>query len=140
MDGKCTKLDFVVDLVNDTEELILSFCDGPCETTPQSKGNITLLFVWSHCPIENTESGCKCSCDSKLFPYFTNCSGETLVRENKAWVTFLNNSGNYTDYQYLVHPYCPLDYYHPPSSNIKINLNQPNGQCTNYRSGLLCST
>ena len=147
MDGKCTKLDFVVDLVNDTEELILSFRDGPCENTPRSKGNITLLFVCSHCPIgfelENTESGCKCSCDSKLFPYFTNCSGETLVRENKAWVTFLNNSGNYTDYQYLVHPYCPLDYCHPPSSNIKINLNQPNGadsQCTDYRSGLLCST
>ena len=147
MDGMCTKLDFAVDSLNDTEELILSFGDGPCENTPQSKGNITLLFVCSHCPIgfqpQNTESGCKCSCDSKLYPYFINCSGEILVRENTAWVTFLNNSANYTDYQYLVHPYCPLDYCHPPSSNVKINLNQPNGadsQCTNNRSGLLCST
>ena len=147
MDGKCTKLDFAVDSRNDTEELILSLGDGPCENTPQSKGNIKLLFVCSHCPIgfqpQNTQSGCKCSCDSKLKPYFTNCSGEMLVRENTAWVTFLNNSANYTDYQYLVHPYCPLDYCHPPSSYVKINLNQPNGadsQCTNNRSGLLCST
>ena len=147
MDGMCIKLDFAVYSLNDTEELILSFGDGPCGNTPQSKGNITLLFVCSHCPIgfqpQNTESGCKCSCDSKLYPYFTNCSGEILFRENTAWVTFLNNSANYTDYQYLVHPYCPLDYCHPPSSNVKINLNQPNGadsQCTNNRSGLLCST
>ena len=147
MDGMCTKLDFAVDSLNDTEQLILSLGDSPCENTPQSKGNITLLFVCSHCPIgfqpQNIESGCKCSCDSKLYPYFTNCSGEILVRENTAWVTFLNNSANYTDYQYLVHPYCPLDYCHPPSSNVKINLNQPNGadsQCTNGRSGLLCST
>ena len=144
MDGRCTKLDFAVDSLNDTEQLILSPGDGPCENTPQSKGNITLLFV---CPIglqpQNTESGCKCSCDSKLYPYFTNCSEDILVRDVTAWVTFLNNSANYTDYQYLVHPYCPLDYCHPPSSNVKINLNQPNGadsQCTNGRSGLLCST
>ena len=147
MDGMCTKLDFAVDSLNDTEELILSLGDGPCENTPQSKGKIKLLFVCSHCPIgfqpQNTESDCKCSCDSKLYPYFTNCSGEILFRENTAWVTFLNNSANYTDYQYLVHPYCPLDYCHPPSSKVKINLNQPNGsdsQCTNSRSGLLCST
>ena len=147
MDGMCTKLDFAVDSRNDTEQLILSLGDGPCENTPQSKGNITLLFVCSHCPIgfqpQNTESGCKCSCDSKLYPYFTNCSGEILVREDTAWVTFINNSANYTHYQYLIHPYCPLDYCHPPSSNVKINLNQPNGadsQCTNNRSGLLCST
>ena len=68
MDGMCTKLDFAVDSLNDTEQLILSLGDGPCEKTPQSKGNITLLFVCSHCPIafqpQNTESGCKCSCDS----------------------------------------------------------------------------
>ena len=147
MDGICTKLDFAVDSLNDTEQLILSFGDGPCGNTPQSKGNITLLFVCSHCPIgfqpQNTESGCKCSCDSKLYPYFTNCYEEIIFRENTAWVTFLNNSANYTDYQYLVHPYCPLDYCHPPSSHVKINLNQPNGadsQCTNNRSGLLCST
>ena len=152
MDGMCTKLvfpirDFDVYSLNDTEQLILSLGDGPCQNSPLSKRNIKLLFVCSHCPIgfqpQITESRCKCSCDSKLYPYFTNCSEEILFRENTAWVTFLNNRANYTDYQYLVHPYCPLDYCHPPSSNVKINLNQPNGadsQCTNNRSGLLCST
>ena len=147
MDGKCTKIDFAVESFNDTEELILSLNGGPCEHNPDSKANVSLHFSCSQCPVgfkeDDTRSGCYCSCDSKLFPYFTNCSGETIVREENVWITSINASGSDTTYHYLIHPYCPLNYCQPPSSRIRINLNTPNGvdlQCADNRSGLLCST
>ena len=146
-DGKCTKIDFAVESFNDTEELILSLNDGPCEHNPDSKANVSLHFSCSQCPIgfeeDNTRTGCYCSCDSKLFPYFTNCSEETIIREENVWITSINASGSDTTYHYLIHPYCPLNYCQPPSSRIRINLNTPNGvdlQCADNRSGLLCST
>ena len=147
MDGKCKKIDFAVVSFNDTEELILSLKDGPCEHNPDSKANLSLHFSCSRCPVgfeeDDTRTGCYCSCDSKLFPYFTNCSGETIVREENIWITNINASGSDTTYHYLIHPYCPLNYCQPPSSRIRINLNTPNGvdlQCADNRSGLLCST
>ena len=145
--GKCTKIDFAVESFNDTEEIILSLNDGPCEHNSDSKANVSFLFSCSQCPIgfeeDDTRTGCYCSCDSKLLPYFTNCSGETIVREENVWITSINASGSDTTYHYLIHPYCPLNYCQPPSSRIRINLNTPNGvdlQCADNRSGLLCST
>lgn len=44
---------------------------------------------------------------------------------------------------YLIHPYCPLNYCYPTSSSIKINLNILDGdeaQCVNGRSGKLCGS
>ena len=44
-------------------------------------------------------------------------------------------------YQYLIHLFCPLDYCHPSSTRVEINLNLPNGydaQCANHSTGLLC--
>ena len=44
-------------------------------------------------------------------------------------------------YQYLIHLFCPLDYCHPSSTRVEINLNLPNGydaQCANHCTGLLC--
>ena len=145
--GKCTKIDFAVESFNDTEEIILSLNDGPCEHNPDSKVNVSFHFSCSQCPIgfeeDDTRTGCYCSCDSKLLSYFTNCSGETIVREENVWITSINASGSDTTYHYLIHPYCPLNYCQPPSSRIRINLNTPNGvdlQCADNRSGLLCST
>ena len=44
---------------------------------------------------------------------------------------------------YLIYPYCPHNYCHPPSSRILINLNIPNGddsECANFHSGKLCGS
>ena len=146
-DGKCTNIDFAVESFNDTEEIILYLNDGPCKHNPDSKANVSLHFSCSQCPVgfeeDGTRTGCYCSCDSKLLPYFTYCSGETIVREENVWITSINASGSDTTYHYLIHPYCPLNYCQPPSSRIRINLNTPNGvdlQCADNRSGLLCST
>ena len=143
-DGSCSEVYFAVFSYNDTEELILSLNEGPCKDTPESKARVMLEFFCPQClvgfEVEESGEGCQCVCDSQLFPYFTNCLGQTLIRERNVWVTnLITNNTN----QYLIHPYCPFDYCHPPSSRVAINLNIANGadaQCANNRAGLLCGT
>lgn len=64
----------------------------------------------------------------------------TLVREGNFWVAYLDTS-NSTDYEYLIHPHCPLNYCHLPTTRVYINLNVEHGsdeQCIFNRSGTLC--
>ena len=145
MDGSCSNVNFAVSSNNDTEELILSLSEGPCKDAPESEARVMIEFSCPQCLIgfelDESEEGCRCVCDSQLFPYFTNCSRETLIRERNVWVTNITRSYTSDIHQYLIHPYCPFDYCHPPSSRVEINLNIPNGadaQCTNHRAGLLC--
>ena len=147
VDDRCRNVSFATFSYNDSDELILSFKEGPCKDQPESKARVMLEFYCPQCLIgfelNKSGEGCQCICDSTLFPYFTNCSGETLVRDTNVWVTNLTiYTTNTSDiHQYLIHPYCPFDYCHPPSSRVKINLNIPNGadaQCANHRVGLLC--
>ena len=147
MDGNCSKISFGVSSNNDTEELVLSLPEGPCKDAPESKARVILEFTCPQCVVgfklDESEEGCQCVCDSQLFPYFTNCSGEILVRERNVWVTSLATRNTSNTNQYLIHPYCPFDYCHPPSSRVEINLNILNGadsQCANNRAGLLCGT
>ena len=149
IDGSCIKISFGVPSNNDTEELILFLGEGPCKDAPESQARVTLEYFCPQClvgfELDDSGEGCQCVCDSQLFPYFTNCSGETLVRERNVWVTNLTLVTNQTPNvnQYLIHPYCPFDYCHPPSSRVEINLNTPNGadtQCVNHCAGLLCGT
>ena len=146
IDGKCIKIEFSVESNNDTEELFLSVGDGPCENTPQSQARVIIEYVCIQCPVgfeEDTTSikGCHCVCDSQLYPYFTNCTGDALIRDKNVWIDSINSNENSSAHRYLIHPYCPNSYCHPSQALIKVNLNQPNGadsQCTNNRSGLLC--
>ena len=149
IDRSCIEVSFGVSSNNDTDELILSLGEGPCKDAPESQARVTLEYFCPQClvgfELDDSGEGCQCVCDSQLFPYFTNCSGETLVRERNVWVTNLTPVTNQTPNvnQYLIHPYCPFDYCHPPSSRVEINLNILNGadsQCANHRAGLLCGT
>ena len=144
-DGDCTKLDFGVDSDNITEVLIILVGEGPCKDTEKSQARVTLKYQCNNCPIgferdENINS-CHCVCDSQLSKYFTNCSGYLLVRDSNVWVSYINESEDSSNYQYLIHPYCPYNYCHDSNAMIKINLSQPNGadaQCVSNRAGLIC--
>ena len=147
MEGSCTNVNFAVSSKNDTEELILSLNEGPCKDAPESKARLMLEFYCPKClvgfELNESEEGCRCVCDSQLFPHFTNCLGEAIIRERNVWVTNLTTNHASNIHQYLIHPYCPFDYCHPPSSRVEISLNIPNGadaQCANNRAGLLCGT
>ena len=103
------------------------------------------MFTNCTCPVGFeplvSETSCGCNCDSKLSPHITNCdpTTESLVRVNtNSWITHVND----TDPPgYVIHPNCPLDYCHPLTENVSMNLNLPNGadaQCAYNCSGILC--
>ena len=139
----CTDLTYSISSPNDYEELLI-YAEGPCKDATLSQGLIQIHFLPCTCSIgfePNFEemTRCMCRCDSKIAEYFTDCDPvtETLTRINNVWITNVSASSN----NYLIFPNCPLNYCHPPSSSIKINLNTLNGadaQCAYNHSGILC--
>ena len=141
----CTDLTFNVLSQHDNESINL-FADGPCGSSQLSIRKLDIQFLDCTCPIgfqHNNESvsRCECICDSKLFPYITNCNFTTssIIRENtNSWITYIND----TDPPgYVIHPNCPFDYCQPQTVNVSINLNLSNGadaQCAFNRRGTLC--
>ena len=141
----CTNLTFSVFSIRDYEKLLL-YPDGPCKDAKLSQRNLLIRFLPCVCPVgfkpKPTErSKCECECDKALLPYISNCNTTTqeLTRESNIWITYVND----TVEGYLLQPYCPMDYCHPPNKKVFINLNVNNGsdsQCALERSGLLCGT
>ena len=147
----CTALNFIVLSPNSSDHLIM-YPEGPCRNESMSRSRIFVEFLHCSCPvgfqpIENSVTSpinCKCECQSKLNPYFTDskCNVQTgvLTREGtSSWINFINDSDLSG---YLIYPHCPFDYCLPPYPSVEINLNDVNGadaQCANKRSGILCS-
>ena len=141
----CTNITFNVFSPHDSETINL-FAGGPCGSSTPSIQHLDIQFTDCTCPVgfepfTNSDTRCECNCDPDLSPYITNCNStsESLVRVNtNSWITYIND----TDPPgYVIHPNCPFDYCQPPTENVSINLNLPNGadaQCTYNRSGILC--
>ena len=86
--------------------------------------------------------GCDCVCDEmKLGSHILTCNyiRETITKKGTtAWIGYLSVK-NTSDY--LIYPYCPMDYCLSPDETVEMNLNLPNGadvQCAHNRSELLC--
>ena len=143
----CTELSFDLLSTHDSEELLL-YADGPCTSRGISQISVTIQILPCTCPIgfaksERDVTRCVCDCDPKLSSYITECypSVESVIRKGNFWITYVNTT--LTPSGYLIFPNCPLDYCHPPSEAVSVNLNVPNGadaQCVRNRSGTLCGT
>ena len=140
----CSNVTFNVISPHNSETINL-YADGPCGSSRLSTRQLYIEFTDCTCPVgfqplaSNTR--CECDCDSKLFPYITDCNSttESLMRVNtNSWITHVNN----TDPPgYVIHPNCPFDYCRPLTENVSMNLNLLNGsdaQCAYNRSGILC--
>ena len=151
-DGNCSVISFTASLnLNESqkEELIL-LTDGPCKEIPDSQVRLTFNVYCLKCPIGfellKDEEGCRCECDESLLPFISNCqlSSNAIIRDKNIWIAYLNTTDDFNGQEnYLIHPFCPLDYCQPSSSLVEVNLNIPNGsdaQCAHGRSGLLCGT
>ena len=153
-DGNCSVVNFTASLsYNESQkaevlELIL-LTEGPCKETSDSQVRLAFNVYCPKCPVGfellEDEEGCHCDCDTSLSSYISDChfSSKAVVRDKNIWIAYLNTTDDSDSYQYLIHPFCPLDYCHPFSSLVEINLNLPNGsdaQCANGRTGLLCGT
>ena len=141
----CTNLTFSVFSTRDDEELLL-YPDGPYKDANLSRSSVQIQFSNCSCPIgfqpkETEKYRCECECNKTIVSLISTCNPQTndLVRESNLWITYINNSVS----GYLWQRYCPMDYCHPPSVRVLINLNFENGsdsQCALNRSGLLCGT
>ena len=140
----CSNVTFNVFSPHNSETINL-FADGPCGSSTLSTRQLYIEFSDCTCTVGfqplDSDTRCECDCDSKLSPHITSCNSTTksLVRVNtNSWITHIND----TDPPgYVIHPNCPLDYCQPPTENISMNLNLPDGsdaQCAYNRSGVLC--
>ena len=140
----CTDIALSVFSPNEYEELIL-YPRGPCRDAQLSIGQIFVQFLPCTCPIgfQSVETTrCTCECDSKLSTFITECheDNKTVVRVGTFWISYLNTSyDDLRDYEYLIHPQSPLNYCHPPTTKVYINLNEEFGsdeQCAFNRAGI----
>ena len=141
----CTDLSFNVFSPDDSETMTLC-ADGPCESSTSSIQHVNIQFLNCTCPVgfepsNSRPTRCECICDSALSSYITNCNHTTnsLLRvSTNSWITYISD----TDPPgYVIHPNCPFDYCHPPTINVSMNLNLPNGedaQCVYNHTGVLC--
>ena len=145
----CTDLTYSVLSPHDYETINL-FADGPCGSTALSTSHVTIHFSECTCPVgfeplSNSESStiCECVCDSKLFPYITDCNytNSFVFRvDTNSWITYINYSSSP---RYVIYPYCPFDYCKHPTDTVSVNFNHPNGadaQCAYNRTGVLCGS
>ena len=140
----CTNITFNVFSPHNSETINL-FANGPCGSSTLSTQHLYTEFIDCTCPIgfqpvdSNTE--CRCDCDSKLSPHIINCNSTTgsLVRvDTNSWITHVNDT---EPPGYVTYLNCPFDYYRLPTENVSMNLNLPDGadtQCAFNHSGVLC--
>lgn len=89
---------------------------------------------------QDSSSSLSCECHSSLQQYTQACDINTksIERLNEFWVSYTNTTN---ESGLVIHPYCPYDYCHPPTTPVYINLESQEGsdsQCAFNRSGTLC--
>ena len=144
VEKNCSNVTFNVFSAHNSERINL-FADGPCGSSTLSTRQLYIHFSDCTCPVgfesSKSDTRCQCFCDTQLYPHIINCDpvAESLMRVNtNSWITHIND----TDPPgYVIHPNCPLDYCRPPTENVSMNLNLPDGsdaQCAYNRTGILC--
>ena len=144
----CTTLEFSVFSPLESDKLIM-YAEGPCKDAKLSQKQVNIHFLPCSCPVGfhadiKKDTQCVCECDVTLQHIITECfeQNKTVVRRGTFWISHLSNAINNSGAnKYLIYRYCPLDYCHPPTIKVYINLSEENGsdaQCNFNRSGTLC--
>ena len=148
--ANCSYLDYEVALPNADEYELTAYAHGPCKNESISKFTFTVHVqncVCAHGFIQaKYTTKCSCICDNRFeifSKYIDDCNPETetVTRRGTFWIMYLLMNASEDSNPYLIYPYCPMDYCHPPSELVSVNLNLPNGsdaQCANNRGGILC--
>ena len=148
--AECSTLHYQVTFPREATKYELNlYAEGPCNNKGISRLSVIVEVLKCVCgpgfvAVNNTNI-CTCDCDNdeEFMKYIKTCnySMKTVVREGTFWIELFNNTEGDSTYKYFIYPYCPLDYCQPPSKEIQVNLNLPNGsdaQCANNRGDLLC--
>ena len=143
IDNSCSNLTFATyTLKYSISVKLIIYAEGPCRGIGISSRNLLVDILPCKCPIgfeplQKSESClCDCSFQLKLYKILCNLTSMSIIRQGDFWINYTNDSG------VIYYSHCPYDYCLPPTSNVSINLNIPDGidaQCTDSRTGLLCS-
>ena len=133
---QCVALEYNIYSTEEYEELIL-YPEGPCRDTGLARAVIGVTLL--PCPDGFVQSAERCICEKRLQACNARCTigDEIYVTRTTGfdfWVStwYINQT-----YQGLIlYKYCPATYC--KKSPIDISLDQPDQQCANNRSGLLC--
>ena len=137
--AECTNLSFNVYSLEKNETLYI-YPKSQCGFKENEALHVNITFKECTCRtgfyvLLNELKDCKCACDPNIFSRLPQCNISTVVRNNRYWIGYNNDTG------FLFHPFCPYDFCLPPDTVVSIDLNLPNGsdaQCDFNRTGLLC--
>ena len=154
-DSNCTLLKFRASFptVEEAYDLTL-YAVGPCEDKGLSRFNVSIYVLSCLCgrgfmQVDISTLDCVCVCDTRHEEFTRyiqgNCNLNTnsVIRKGQFWMTYLEEYENTNASPYLFYRYCPLNYCQPPTKEVHINLNLPNGsdaQCADNRGGVLCGS
>ena len=129
----CSSLSYALYSTARHEELIL-YTDGPCTDTGIARAvvNITLL----PCPDGFVKSAEQCICEKRLEEHGAECfiEEEIYILRNKFWIKRLYSNSSYKGL--ILYKTCPALYC--KDNTLRITLDNPDIQCANNRSGMLC--
>ena len=133
--GNCSNLSYHVFATESTSKvaLLLESLENPCLQSRSESSAVTIDVTLTPCSRGFEQQGMSCVCDSRLSEHFniSHCDIDTqsVHRQGHVWLRY--------DEMYLqVHPNCPLDYCQVTQRDI--SLTDPDDQCANGRTGVLC--
>ena len=136
LEPDCSKLWYNLYSTQDTDQLIL-YPDGPCRDTGLARAVVNVMF--KPCPDGFMKSGENCVCEEKLNEYNASCTiNDNATISRKAGPAFwLQGWYENETYKGLIHyKTCPRN--HCKTGEVTISLENPDIQCAQNHSGLLC--
>ena len=136
LSSECSSLTYSIYSTVSSKELIL-YPNGPCHDTGLARAvvNVTLL----PCPPGFKNTSERCICEKRLQTYGANCTIDEDVSitrgpDSGLWMSALYEN---TTYQGLIlYHTCPAEYC--TVGEEPVDLDNPDIQCANNRSGMLC--
>ena len=132
----CSRLKYTLYSTGDSEELIL-YSDGPCRDTGLAKVVVKVALL--PCPHGFNKTSDECFCEKRLQNYGATCTIDEDVSitrgpDSRLWISALYDN---TTYQGLIlYHTCPVEYC--IMEIVPVDLENPDIQCVNNRSGMLC--
>ena len=132
----CSNLSYNLYSTQSSEHLKL-YPDGPCRDTGLAQAVVDVKIL--PCPRGFNKSNEKCVCEQRLERIGANCTiddNATLTKgaEAEFWVCSLRKNHSYQGL--ILYKTCPIDYC--KEGTVNILLDDPDDQCANHRTGLLC--
>ena len=133
----CTKVSYrMFSSITNVKARHQLFFNGPCQSL---RRGINLDVDILPCPVGFKLLGEACECDERLKEFTQSCfiDNNSIERTtNNFWVSQQVNSTGFVDGLVLHQNGCPFDYC--TKSPVNMTLDNPDIQCSNNRSGLLC--